>query len=158
MFIKDEEWITNGQVLAAVNADSEDLKENRLNTKIIEYTDLIASQFHSVLNLISTHLTPMLAPGERNTGSVFKKLNQKILEHQHEKIQSLCQHTKIRLKNRHVSEGLAQDKITELSQDIGAQLVVMGSHRSRGIKAMLYGNTAERVLSQSKYEVLTVPA
>ena len=56
----------------------------------------------------------------------------------------------------HLMRGEASRVIPELSERIGADLVVMGTHRHTGIRGLFIGSTAEEVLGQVECSVLVV--
>lgn len=58
----------------------------------------------------------------------------------------------------HVQMGDAGRKICELSEEIGAELIVIPSHGRHGLLRLLLGSVAERVLRLAKCEVLVLRA
>ena len=56
-----------------------------------------------------------------------------------------------------VRVGRAADEILAAAADLGADLLVIGSHGLTGIRKMFFGSTAERVLRQSEIPVLVAP-
>ena len=57
---------------------------------------------------------------------------------------------------RHLEKGDASRVISELAERIGADLIVMGTHRHTGIRGLFIGSTAEQVLGQVECSVLAV--
>ena len=55
-------------------------------------------------------------------------------------------------------EGVAWEAIVSVAKDVGADLVVIGSHGRRGLPRWLLGSVAERVVRRCPIPVLTVPA
>ncbi len=53
--------------------------------------------------------------------------------------------------------GGAADQIIEVVKELGADLVVMGTHGRKGVSRMLLGSVAERVVRTSPVPVLTIP-
>jgi nucleotide-binding universal stress UspA family protein len=59
----------------------------------------------------------------------------------------------------HVSEGTnVRDEILHQADEMGADLLVLGSHGLTGVKRLVLGSTAESVLRQALTPVLIVPA
>lgn len=56
-----------------------------------------------------------------------------------------------------VAEGDTAGSILKTAEDLGAGLIVMGSHSRRGLDKMLMGSIAEDVLKKSKIPVLIIP-
>ncbi len=70
----------------------------------------------------------------------------------------------VRLKARYagadsvLKSGTATDQLLVTCEEIGADLVVMGTHGRRGVSRMLLGSVAEKTVRLSKVPVLTVPS
>jgi nucleotide-binding universal stress UspA family protein len=56
-----------------------------------------------------------------------------------------------------VAEGEASGTILAVAQKEKASLVIMGSHRMKGLNKLLFSDTAARVLKHSKLPLLTIP-
>jgi nucleotide-binding universal stress UspA family protein len=56
----------------------------------------------------------------------------------------------------HAVVGTAFQKILSMSDQIHADLIVMGTHGRTGVEHVIVGSTAERVVRRSKIPVLTV--
>jgi nucleotide-binding universal stress UspA family protein len=55
-------------------------------------------------------------------------------------------------------EGSAEDEILSVAEEVGADLIVVGTHGRRGLTRALLGSVSESVLRDSKVPVLVVPA
>jgi universal stress protein A len=56
----------------------------------------------------------------------------------------------------HVRHGRASDEILRAAEELGADLIVMGTHGLSGIERMLIGSTAERVVRNAPCTVVCV--
>jgi nucleotide-binding universal stress UspA family protein len=56
-----------------------------------------------------------------------------------------------------VVEGDTAESILKTAEEIGAGLIVMGSHNRRGLDKMLMGNSAEDVLKKSTIPLMVIP-
>jgi nucleotide-binding universal stress UspA family protein len=54
-------------------------------------------------------------------------------------------------------EGLPATEIVQRAREIGADLIVIGTHGRRGIAHVVLGSVAERVVQHAPCPVLTVP-
>jgi nucleotide-binding universal stress UspA family protein len=52
--------------------------------------------------------------------------------------------------------GIAYDEIIKKATDIGADLVVLGTHGRTGLDHVLFGSTAEKVVRKSPVPVMTI--
>jgi universal stress protein E len=58
----------------------------------------------------------------------------------------------------YADEGRAEFVIGQLADNLNADLVVVGTHARAGLKGMLLGNTAERLVHHLTTDVLTIHA
>ncbi|MFZ5876482.1 MAG: universal stress protein [Nitrospirota bacterium] len=58
--------------------------------------------------------------------------------------------------SRSMAQGAAAHEIVSQARDVGADLIVMGTHGRRGVNHLLVGSVAERVVRTSTCPVLTV--
>lgn len=58
--------------------------------------------------------------------------------------------------NTVIEEGRAADKIVESAQEMGSDLIVLGSHGWHGVDKSILGSTAERVIARSPIPILIV--
>jgi len=59
--------------------------------------------------------------------------------------------------NAKMVEGVAAAEIVKHARDIGADMVVVGTHGRRGVAHVFLGSVAERVVQRSTCPVLTIP-
>lgn len=57
----------------------------------------------------------------------------------------------------HLVQGLADREIVRVAGELGAELIVMGTHGRTGLPHLFLGSVAERVVRTSPVPVLTVP-
>ncbi len=67
-----------------------------------------------------------------------------------------ARHGEVKL-HEHLAEGLPHDEINRVAEEQGATLIVMGTHGRTGLKRMLLGSVAERVVRTSPIPVITIP-
>jgi universal stress protein A len=64
--------------------------------------------------------------------------------------------TRANIGEARVVPGDARDAILQTARDLGADLVVMGTHGRRGLSRMVLGSVAEHVVRRSPCPVLTI--
>ena len=57
----------------------------------------------------------------------------------------------------HLTEGLPHREVQRLVDELGIDLVVMGTHGRTGLNRLLVGSVAERVVRTSPVPVITIP-
>ena len=108
---------------------------------------------HHSARLILLHVAPpthpagMVPPG-RNPKSYFVALRKKLR-------QLLSLDSGVESKVR-TAEGEPGPEILRVAQEIGCDLIVMGTHGRTGLKHLLIGSVAEEVLRKASCPVLTV--
>ena len=55
-----------------------------------------------------------------------------------------------------VREGAPADEIDEVARDRAADVIVMGTHGRTGLRRLVAGSTAERVVRTSQVPVMTI--
>jgi len=55
-----------------------------------------------------------------------------------------------------VEYGYAPEKILEVAHNVGADMIIMGTHGRRGVTRIPFGSVAEKVVKTSKIPVLTI--
>lgn len=88
-------------------------------------------------------------------GTLTESLEQGALDMAAERLAELCEPHGIDADHRFVSLGRAADKIHELTEDRGFDLIVIGSHGQEGLRRLL-GSTANAVLHGAPTDVATV--
>jgi universal stress protein E len=156
LLVKDQEWKRSKPILAAVCPTSDIEEHQKLNHSILDYSHYLAELLGSKPHVINCFVSPVLdAPLELAIIS-NEKLKQKVAQHHTEKLNELIEQHPYSSQQSHVVEGLPEIKIPQLAEELGAQLVVMGTVGRTGLTAAFMGNTAERVLSRLKCEVLAL--
>jgi nucleotide-binding universal stress UspA family protein len=122
----------------------------------LDYAVDLASKFGADVQLVHVYQLPVYAlpdgammAGPEFTTKVTAEL-QKALEELAEK------KTGAKIET-HLVEGIPYKEIVRLGDELEADLVVMGTHGRTGIKHLLLGSVAERVVRSSQRPVITVP-
>jgi nucleotide-binding universal stress UspA family protein len=56
----------------------------------------------------------------------------------------------------HVVPGIPYDEIIKKAEEIGADLIIVGTHGRTGLDHVLFGSTAEKVVRKSAVPVMTI--
>jgi len=123
----------------------------------VDYARELARTFSA--ELVLTHVVPLpaypFANGSYTTGAVDEELRAGIAKHLDEVVAAERKHG---IEVRGVlSTGVASAEIVELAKEEKADLIVVATHGYTGIKHVMLGSTAERVLRNAPCPVAVVP-
>ncbi|MGX5174106.1 universal stress protein [Aliikangiella sp. IMCC44653] len=156
LLVKDKTWRIPAPVLAAVDGATSNPDEIAFNHEIINYAKLLSRLTDEPTHVVTTHISPQLDNAATMGGFDLESMREQVTQINHSKLLELTQDKNIQAENLHVIEGLAEERIPLLSQNINAQVVVMGTISRKGIKGAFMGNTAETVLTKLQCEVLAL--
>jgi len=157
LLVKSNSWPKNGNILCAVDCKSnEDDDYLDLNKSIIAEANDIAEMTNSDVHLVNAYPSPpmniMMELPEFNPihyEDGLKKVHQDILN-------EYADEYNIPHKNTHLHQGLPEDVISHVSEELNAELVVLGTVGRTGLGATLIGNTAEQVIDKLNCDLLAL--
>jgi len=156
LLVKDHEWPSNGNIIAALNVGSDEAEHHSLNMKITEQAkqlaELIQANVHLVNSFPGTPVNIAIEIPEFNSSEYNDTM------HKHHE-QAMINHANkfgISVANTHVEEGLPETVIEQVASKVDAELVILGTVGRTGISAALIGNTAEHVIDQLNCDVLAL--
>lgn len=156
LLVKDHQWPVNGNIIAAVNVGSSEPEQISLNHKItqeaINLSNLIQANVHLVNACPIQPANIAIEIPEFNVA----EYTETITKHHQEAMQKHCQQYPINEQHIHIKKGLSEDVITDLSLQLDAELVILGTIGRSGLSAALIGNTAEHTIDNLNCDVLAL--
>ena len=156
LFVKDMTWPAHGNILAAVNAVSENEQHLSLNKRIIKDAQFLCDLAGAKLNLVNAYpATPVniaIEIPEFNPGLY----NESVKKHHHEATNELANEFNLTSEQCFIEEGLPEDVIPDVAKRLNSELVVIGTVGRTGLSAALVGNTAEHVIDSLDCDVLAL--
>ncbi|MGI1679377.1 MAG: universal stress protein [Cellvibrionaceae bacterium] len=149
-----KQWKKNPKILATIDIENTSTKQKTINAKVLSaaklVSDITQSQLHVIYNIaITKALTELdiVEPSEilSKKGKEANDLLDKYLIK-----------NKIENATTHVVAGDVAVTVPRVAKKLKADIVVMGSVGRTGMKGMLLGNTAERVLHNLRTDVLII--
>jgi len=128
---------------------------SRASMEALDYAVAFAKQFQAAIHLVHVHPADELssAPGAGHlllqSAEAIERLNEE-LAGIHRKHVSFCP------ENCHVRGGRPYQEIVELAREIDADLIVLATRGHTGLKRILLGSTAERVVRLAPCPILVV--
>ncbi|KYL35741.1 MULTISPECIES: universal stress protein UspE [Pseudoalteromonas] len=156
LFVKDMAWPAHGNILAAVNAVSENAQHLSLNKRIIKDAQFLCELANAKLNLVNAYpATPVniaIEIPEFNPGLY----NESVKKHHIESTNELANEFNLTSDQCFIEEGLPEDVIPDVAKRLNSELVVIGTVGRTGLSAALVGNTAEHVIDSLDCDVLAL--
>jgi len=156
LLVKDHLWPKDGNIIAALNIGSDEKEHQSLNHKITEeavnLAKLNSANVHLVNSFPGTPINIAIEIPEFNAC----EYNNSMFEHHQQSMQSHASDFSIVSDNTHVLEGLPEDVIESVSNELDAELVILGTIGRTGLSAALIGNTAEHVIDKLNCDVLAL--
>jgi len=111
---------------------------------------------NSELHVVSSYVTHGVSAAIDFSNIDLDTINANSAQYHQEKLSSLELEQLVDNNKNHVLAGIPEQAIPNVTKQINAQLVVLGSVSRKGISAALIGNTVESVLAELNCEVLVV--
>jgi len=127
LLVKEHEWPKNGNILAAVNAGSDEAEHHSLNAKITtdakKLAQLIQGNVHLVNSFPGTPVNIAIEIPEFNSN----EYNDTMLKHHEQAMIAHANEFEISVANTHVEEGLPETVIEQVAIKLDAELVILGT-------------------------------
>jgi universal stress protein E len=145
-------------LLAAVDPDHRYAKPERLDREILQAGALFAGALRGTLHAMHAYSPLPLAAYTRGTLSadIVKDMQRRSAQAAAEKLGRLVRSTAIPASRRHLIARHPSDAIEQVAAETRSSVVVMGALGRSGLKRLLIGNTAERVLNYLPCDLLVL--
>ena len=156
LLVKAHAWPEHGNIVAAVNVGTEDKEHAKLNDKLTgiakDYAELLSGQVHLVNAYPSAPLNIAIEIPDFNPETYHNAVR----NHHVQEMENHSAKFGIGVANCHVVEGLPDIAIPKVTEQLDAELVVIGTVGRTGLSAAFLGNTAEHVIDNLNCDVLAV--
>lgn len=156
MLVKPQPWVTEPVLLCAV--DPFDDAHKSLNLAVLQQAQAFASVLKGELTVVVAY--PLFEPwvGQLGASGSYEEIRESVEGEIRTRIDDLAREAGVRFKHLYAEEGHATEVISRVVEDTAAELLVIGNHARDGVKGLLLGNTAERILHVVGTDVVTVHA
>jgi nucleotide-binding universal stress UspA family protein len=150
MLVTQSDWHSSGQILSAIETESQEAQHLKINQNILEHTYCVSHLLDSNVHLMNCYL------GESMSMAIKSKpdINQKLLHLQH--LAHLSEKGKYSTATLHVCEGLPEYGVSELAQKYHVNMVVLGTSEHANFINNVTGHTSEYIIDQLNCDVLTI--
>ncbi|MCK7544570.1 universal stress protein [Marinobacter bryozoorum] len=154
MLVAENKWNKARPILAAVDLSSDKPVKKALNHRIIAQARQLADALGTDLHLVhALHTSVILADLDLVDTDARDRKRQAALKPQ---VEHLCHTWHLKPEHVHIASGPAQKVIPSTANRIKADMVVIGTSGKTGLAAMVIGNTAEKVLTHLRTDLLAI--
>jgi universal stress protein E len=145
-------------VLAAVDPDQRYKKPERLDREILQAGAQLAGALRGALHVVHAYSPVPLTAYTRGTLSedIVKDMQRRSARAAAAKLERLVRSLPVPTARQHLIARHAPDAIEEAAAETRSAVVVMGALARSGLKRLLIGNTAERVLDHLPCDLLVI--
>lgn len=156
LLVKTSEPWQHNRILASIDATSPDEGHQLINDNILSYSEHLADHFETDLHLANAYPTIAIAFAMIPEVSAPDDIQQYVTYQHDNAAERWANKFNINSDHIHIGEGDTEQVIVNISREIKADLVVVGTVGRGGISGVLIGNTAERLVDQLTCDVLVI--
>lgn len=156
LLVKEHQWIEGGNVVCAVGVKESDEVHQCLSEWVGECAFYLNKTIDGNLHFINTYNGAPVHISIEVPQFSAELYNEDVKKKRLKGIEPLVTKFNIPDPNLHVEEGLPEDAVPALCDELDAQLLVLGSVGRKGLTAVLLGNTAEHIIDQVQCDTLVV--
>ncbi|CCN70888.1 universal stress protein UspE [Vibrio nigripulchritudo] len=156
LLVKNHDWPVNGNVMASVHVSSENPTHQDLNDTMVEQLQDISSRLNAQYVLVNAYpVTPANITIELPEFDPTS-YSDAVRGHHLTAMKALRQKHGIDESNTRVEQGLPEEVIPKIVDELDAGLVILGTTGRTGLSAVFIGNTAEHVIDKINCDVLAL--
>lgn len=156
LLVKEQGWPENGKILTAVNLSSDNETHEALNDKLIDEAKKMSKFLNAEVNLVNAYpATPVNVTIELPEFDP-STYTDAVRGHHLLAMKALRQKHGINEENTFCEEGIPENIIPKVANELGAGLVILGTTGRIGLSAIFIGNTAEHTIDQLDCDVLAI--
>jgi universal stress protein E len=157
LIVKNSASYARAPVLAALDPEHTSGKPASLDADILAYGSALAVGLGVHLHAVHAfNPLPSLSANQLLIPQLLAELEQQAYSQAQQALSPALDQIGMEQGQRHLEEGFAIDVIESVLRRTGAQILVVGSISRTGIKGLMIGNTAERMLDRVACDMLIV--
>jgi universal stress protein E len=156
MLVKPQAWLGEREVVCAL--DPFDDAHDDLNLALLRAGDALCRVLQGSLHLVAAYPLFERWAGELGGLRDYDALKRDVEQEIRDRIVALADQAGVSYERLYADEGRPEHVIAALAEDLGAELVVVGTHARQGLKGLVLGNTSERLVHHLTTDVVTVHA
>lgn len=155
LLLSDKNWNDELNILGTLDIVDDNAQQSDLNTLVFDETAFIASKLHAQLHLMSVIAVSSVATELDivETSEVLAKKGKAVKTKLSDYVSAKNPEHDFLI---HVTAGVPSKEIPSVAKKVKADLVVLGNVGRTGLKGLIMGNTAEKILQRLAVDVLLV--
>jgi universal stress protein E len=156
LLVKEHDWPENGKIVASVHVASENDVHMQLNQSMVDQALDLAERLSAQPYLVNSY--PVTPPNITVELPEFDPslYTDTVRGHHLKMMKALRQQYSISEEFTVVEQGLPEDVIPKVAEELKAGLVILGTTGRTGLSAVFIGNTAENVIDKINCDVLAL--
>ena len=155
LLVKEHDWPADGNIVVALNFSSEP-EQDSLNQKLFKEANHVAKLVKANVHLVNAVPAPTVNIALEVPGFTPEIYNEAILLHHQSMMDEFAREHHVPSAQTHVIEGLPEDVLPEIAEQLDAELILLCSLGRTGWSAALIGNTAEQVVDSLHCDLLVL--
>ncbi|HUN76374.1 MAG TPA: universal stress protein [Steroidobacteraceae bacterium] len=158
LLVKNPAVYQRPTLLASIDPTHAFAKPTHLDREILKYGSLMADSLRGALHVLHAYdpMPSSMVPVQFTVAKAFPEIQAQVARRAHAALERALGSAAIPAKRRHLVGRHPIDAIEEVAGEIGSSIVVMGAISRSGLKRLVIGNTAEKVLDELSCDVLIV--
>ncbi|MGF1689827.1 universal stress protein UspE [Photobacterium kagoshimensis] len=156
LMVKEHKWPDKGKIIASVNLAADSETHEALNDCIINEAKRFADTLNAEVNIVnaypSTPVNITIELPEFDPASYTDAVR----GHHLTSMKALRQKHGIPEEQTCVVEGLPEDVIPQVAEELDAEMVILGTTGRTGLSAIFIGNTAEHTIDSLNCDLLAL--
>lgn len=158
LFVKEATDLTNQNIVVSINVGDDSEDHGILNNKIIEDAQTLKAMYGCELHVCSAYPTVQGLATLMPEGVSYEMYADEVRKAHQEMLHKFTEHHQLPESHAYLREGGVGLVVKEMTEQLEAPLVVVGTHSRKGIDGVFIGNSAESVLEQTTCNLLVVKA
>lgn len=156
LFVKDAHHYDARPVIVALDIGSEDEVHQELNRQLIHEAAQWQKLTGAPIHVVAAYPLPSMdVPAEFSVVN-YEALREEIEQGYRQGVMSLLDKHPLEYAQIWVREGVVEDVLADVANQIQASLVLVGTVARTGVSAVVMGNTAERVIDAIDCDVMVL--
>lgn len=156
LMVKSAQPWVNNRILASIDATSQDEGHQLINENILAFAEHLSDNFSTDLHIVNSYPMVALAFAMVPEVSAPDDIHQYITKQHRLECSKYARKYNVNEDNVHIKEGDPDDVLEDMTKELAADVVVIGTIGREGLSGVLLGNTAERIIERVSCDVLVV--